>query len=351
MDERLKNAFLELLRSGIWGTWPNAAYFSDFSEADWYALHAIACKQTVIAVCLQAVYKLPESCRPPSSLLLTWIGQGRYIEVKNCKIIEVWTELNEKLSSEGIYPMILKGLSFANNYANPFTRQASDLDLYVSEGYNKVVKIVEQWGCTVHYGRQHDSFDYNGVHIELHPRITTLPFDFSLECNPVESTYFSTKIRVPNIDLRAMILLSHAAGHYIIEGISYRFLCDWATFLKSHHDQINSQTILEEAKKIGMLRFLRTFTQATCQELHVNFKGIEKWTKHCKKEDVSQLITDLIWSGDFGSVNYRKNFVDSFHKKIIFLVRILNHYKFWPALFWRKMPLYLFKLLIKQLKK
>ena len=342
MDERLKNAFLELLRSGIWGTRPNAAYFSDFSEVDWYAVHAIACKQAVIAVCLQAVCRLPENCRPPSSLLLKWIGQGKYIEAQNRKIAKLWVELNEKFSAEGIYPVILKGLSFANNYSNPLSRQAGDLDLLIPDQFEKAVTLVKEWGYQVESTFQHDSFYYKGIPIELHPRINSFNYNCKLPYNFTVVIFDSTSMRIPDVNMECVLLLVHAAKHLMNVGIGYRLLCDWAAFLKQNHKKLDIQLLHNEICRIGIHHFVAEFTDLAFRELNLSIEGIEFWRKDSKLKYSKRLSEELFFAGDFESMRKKITFLNSFRKKVdYFIFHKLSLRYYWPCAFWKYFPIFL----------
>lgn len=352
MDERLKNAFLELLRSGIWGTRPNAAYFSDFSEADWCIVHTIACKQAVIAVCLQAVCRLPENCRPPSSLLLKWIGQGKYIEAQNCKIAEIWVELNEKFSAEGIYPVILKGLSFANNYSNPLSRQTGDLDLLIPDQFEKAVTVVKRWGYELQSTLQHDSFCYKGVSIELHPRINSFEYNYRLPCHAAIATFGSTPIRIPDVNMECILLLVHAAKHLMNGGIGYRLLCDWAVFLKQNHRELDIQLFSNEIHRIGFQHFVAEFTDLAYRELGLSIGELEFWREGSKQKYSKRLSEELFLGGDFVNIRHRSTSLGSFHEKFDFYIwHKISRWYYWPRAFWKSLPIYFGRMLFLKVRK
>lgn len=352
MDEKLKNAFLELLRSGIWGTRPNSAFFGGFTEADWFAIYAIVCKQAVIAVCLQAVCRLPEDCRPPSSVLLKWIGQGRYIEAQNRKIIEIWTELNEKFSAEGIYPVILKGLSFANNYYNPLSRQAGDLDLLIPDRFEKAVVLVSQWGYQIDSITQHDSFYYKGITVELHPRINSFEYDCKLPCNPIMGIMGSNHIRVPDVNMECILLLVHAAKHLITAGIGYRLLCDWAAFLKRNHRKLDTQLLSNEISKIGIQHFVAEFTGLAYSELNLSIQEVDFWREGSKQKYSKRLSEELFFLGDFVNIRHKSTSLGSFHEKFDFYIwHKISRWYYWPRVFWKYIPLYFGKMIYFKVRK
>lgn len=352
MNERLKNAFLELLRSGIWGTQPDEAYFSGFTEPDWYTVHSISCKQNVIAICLQAVCKLPENSRPPFPLLLKWIGQGRYIEAKNCKIIEIWSELNEKFAAEGIYPLILKGLSFANNYANPLSRQAGDLDLLIPDQFEKAVTIVKKWGYQVKSTFQHDSFYYKGIAIELHPRINSFEYNYRLPCYATIATFGSVAIRIPDVNTECILLLVHAAKHLMNIGIGYRLLCDWAAFLKLNHQKLNIYLLSDEIQRIGIQHFVAELSDLAYRELGLSIEELEFWRKGSKQKYSKRLSEELFFLGDFVNIRHKSTSLGSFYEKFDFYIwHKISRWYYWPRVFWKYIPLYFGKMIYFKVRK
>ena len=349
-EYRTEDAFLELVRSGIWGRIPNVDYFKKLTEFDWLEIYMIAGKQTVLGICLKPILDLPDNLKPPTKLLLQWIGLNRYIEATNFKNLQVWKELESKFNSVGIHPVVVKGMTLARWYANPMSRQSSDIDIYVPEKFNEAIKLVKEWGLECKHKPQHDTIVYKGVIIEIHPRIFTMPYAPQLTPSySQEQVVGNESVRVLDSNTTALLILAHSAGHFLIPGIGYRFLCDWAVFLKHNYDKVNAEFVLKEARKMGMIRFVYEFTKLAELSLGLNIPGLEKWTEGSTKKYTSKLSDALFECGDFGALNFQKNYGgNKFKLGMNILKSLLVSRYYWPKLFWRRTPKYLYDLIFKR---
>lgn len=341
-----EEAFLELLRCGIWGKTPNSEIFKELTQFDWLEIYMIAGKQTVLGICLKSIMNLPNNMKPPTKLLLQWIGVNRFIEAENYKKMQVWKELNAKFEAVGIFPIVLKGMAVAKWYAHPMSRQSSDIDIFIPERFDECISILNSWGIKSKHKSQHDTIVYKGVTIEIHPDILTTPYkpkmDFTVENEIVGDMY----LRVPDANINSILLLSHAAGHFLIPGIGYRFLCDWAVFLKNNYEKIDCKLVLKEARRMGMNRFVTEFSELARVKLGLEFPSLEKWTEGTQKKYLVMLSEELFEQGDFGAINFQKDFKGNKFKFALHIFKSLLHSRYyWPKLFWRRAPKFMYKLI------
>ena len=277
---KIEKAFLELLRCGMWGTKPSLLAFSELSSADWSEIYSIAGRQTVLGICLKVVLELPSNLQPPSNLLLQWIGVNRFIEANNRQMLQVWHEFSSKLNAAGFETVVFKGMTVAKWYAHPLSRQSSDIDVFIPERFDEAIQLIKSWGFECEHKTQHDSIVYKGVTIEIHPRLMTTPFPPRIDCKVCRDTVANgMSVSIPDPDTNCLLLLSHAGGHFLFPGIGFRFLCDWAVFLKSNYQNINREIVQAEAKRMGLLPFLTEFTKLAECKLGLDFPDLELWTK------------------------------------------------------------------------
>lgn len=349
--DRNESAFLELMRCGIWGEVPHLELFEDLTEFDWLEIYMIAGKQTVLGICVKPILALPDRLKPPTKLLLQWVGLNRFIEANNNKMLQVWKELQEKFTAVGITPVMFKGLSVAKWYAQPFSRQSSDIDIFIPDQFDKAINLLKQEGIKCSHKIQHDTILYKGVTVEIHPNVITAPYKPHVNTTIIEDNLFNgVTAKVPDYNTNSLMLLSHAAGHFILPGIGYRFLCDWAVYLKNNHTKIDCDLVFREARRMGMHRFVTEFTKLAEVQLGLQFEGLEKWTKDSHKKYLWKLSDELFEQGDFGAVNFQKNYHGNKIKMGWHILRSLFAARYyWPRLFWRRAPKYLYKLLFKKM--
>ena len=348
---RNEDAFLELVRSSIWGKAPDLDFFKNLTEFDWLEIYMIAGRQTVLGICLKAIMELPNSLKPPTKLLLQWVGINRYIEANNYKIQQVWQDLNAKFEEAGIHPVVLKGMTVAKWYAHPMSRQSSDIDIFIADGFNHAIDLVKSWGLDCKHKPQHDTIVYKGVTIEIHPHIFTVPFRPKFAHSVHQETVANNlQVNVLDPNTNSLLLLSHAAGHFLIPGIGYRFLCDWAVFLKNNHEQIDRELVLREAKKMGMHRFVREFTKLAEVALSLKIPGLNKWTEGSSEKYLLKLSDELFEQGDFGAVNFQKDYKgNKFQFRVHLLKSLWATRYYWPKLFWVRAPKHICKLVFNKL--
>ena len=348
--DRNESAFLELMKCGIWGTTPDLTFFEELTEFDWLEIYMIAGKQTVLGICLKAIMELPDRLKPPTKLLLQWVGLNRFIEATNYKMLQVWKELNQLFGEEGITPVMFKGMSVAKWYAHPMSRQSSDIDIFIPERFHDAIRLVNKLGLKSEHKTQHDTIIYKGISVEIHPQIINSPFKPQLKTTIHDDTVLNdTPIRVTDVNTNSLMLLSHAAGHFLIPGIGYRFLCDWAVFLKHNYQKIDREFVFREAKRMGMTRFVIEFTKLAEVQLGLEFEGIDQWTNGSSKKYLWKLSDELFEQGDFGALNFQKDYHGNKIKIGLHIIRsLLASRYYWPRLFWRRAPKYLYKLIFKR---
>lgn len=340
-----KSAFLELMKCGIWGTAPDLTVFQQITPSDWFEIYQIAGKQTVLGICLKPVMDLPDKLQPPTKLLMQWVGLNRYIEANSLKKIQAWKNLSSQLIAAGFTPIVFKGLSVAKWYANPLSRQFSDIDVFIPERFDELIQALKKSGIKCEHKPQHDSMVYDGVPIELHSKIITIPFQPSLKCFAVkEKITEDLVIHTSDPNTTSLVLLSHAAGHFLIPGIGYRFLCDWAVYLKHNHQHINVDLVLREVRRMGMEHFVTEFTKLAEVQLGLCFEGLNKWTEGSNEKYLRRLSDKLFENGDFGAVNFKKDYKGhTFQLGWNTVKSLSSRWYYWPKLFWRKTPIYLIK--------
>lgn len=341
-----EDVFLELLRCGVWGYSPNLELFKELTELDWLEIYIIAGKQTVLGICIKPIMDLPDNMKPPTHCLLQWIGIDRFIEAENYKKMQVWKDLNARLEAVGIFPVVMKGMTVAKWYAYPMSRQSSDIDIFIPERFDECISILNSWGIKSKHKPQHDTIVYKDVTIEIHPEILTTPYKPKMELEIVNEIVGDMSLRTPGANINSILLLSHAAGHFLIPGIGYRFLCDWAVFLKNNYEKINCELVLKEAKRMGMNRFVTEFTELARVKLGLEFPGLEKWTVGSKKKYLLRLSDELFEQGDFGAINFQKDFKgNKFNFGWHIFKSLLHSRYYWPELFWKRAPKFMYKLI------
>lgn len=277
--------FLALLRSGLWDTSVDTAFFS--GTTDWKGIVILARKQTVQGIIAEATNKLPAGHQPSSQLmreLAFFVSRNRVYHAKHNAVL---ADIIRLFRYNGINSVLLKGQGMAINYPDPTLRHCGDIDLYIGiENFEKSIQIAKQWkggtGDSIliakHYG-----FDYKDVIVELHrvAELSYIPWRNNylqqwtkkhLGGQNLRSSVINknTEILLPPYQFDAIFILEHAWHHFVfLGGIGLRQICDWAVFMHQHHSKINMIELEADLKRTGLWKGWKLFGY-----IAVNFLGL-----------------------------------------------------------------------------
>lgn len=240
-------------------------------DANWNELIDISLEQGVCAIAFDGFHKLSIEGVVPEMLLMKWFGMANLIKTKWQAQYESAEKLSRKWQSHDIRTLVLKGFAFGRYYPNPSSRPASDLDCYLCGKYEDGNLIAEKLGCEVSRDDyRHSTFTYNNVHVENHKICTTIRgkkqrkvFERHLRDlleNMPTSRIGDSELEQPCLMFNALYFLQHSHRHFLREGITLRYICDWAMILK----------VIENDKDFNLEKFwnqcslndLKSFTES-----------------------------------------------------------------------------------------
>lgn len=299
--------FLELLRSVLSNKVPDSSLFRNLDETIWEKVMATAQKQALLGVCYPALNQLPLDCRPPKYIYLAWAAKVNYIRQDNKKKLRILSDLLTLFENQDIHPVVMKGFSSAILYPEPDLRICGDIDLFIPEKYNEAVKFIEILGFETSFTHKHHKFYYDGVLIELHHDIISLPFKKLHKYSVHEVEYLGVKSKIFDETTTGILLLTHAVTHLIGSGLGFRHLCDWVLFNKNYPKNIDNSYFKNFIKENRLIRFLTIFNElSNTLKITENllFTGFKKRISH---NDVYSLEKDMFMQGDcgYGELLYR----------------------------------------------
>lgn len=270
-QNRLQEQFLELLRSGLWGTPACTDRFD--AHTDWPALYRSARQQAVAGIVLDGLETLPRECRPERSLYLQWCTQVLHLEEQNALLDRRIGELFTLLRAEGIEPVLMKGQGVARNYRVPEHRSCGDIDFYTGKKhYFRVNRLLDSGVTCWHEVRyKHSGATWKGVEIENHQVMAILNAPWAdrflqreiERClrlpHPRKLAIGSTEVTLMPVEFEVVYLLIHALGHFTHEGLGLRQVCDWACLLHRHHRDIDPLEVERLLRGTGLQRGARAF--------------------------------------------------------------------------------------------
>ncbi len=242
--ERVRNAFIGLLRSGLWGHDPIEEGFLQLTDDQWEEVYSMSKRQTVTGILFDGICRLPDESQPPAMTLAKWVATVDRIERDNKRMNIALRDLVRLFVNNGLRPVLQKGQSLATLYPVPWHRECGDIDLYFSglvettgmAENDKAIELVKGHGTKVELmPDRSQSYEWHGIEIEHHPTIV----DLSGPClrkrlrtfgedHGVIPSNLVDGLLVPSSELNAVLLNSHILKHTLGKGIGLRQICDLA---------------------------------------------------------------------------------------------------------------------------
>lgn len=298
---KLNTKFFQILAHKVNNNHTNWTFYGDLTPDEWRLLYQLSKKQGVVAIIFDAIKNIPKEIAPPKATTLKWLSNALSIEQVMKKKEAVAVEFAEKLSERGIQIVVLKGLSYASYYPNPYHRESGDLDCYLMGKKDEGDKItVEIGGKMEEAGYKHSHLYYKGLTIENHNYLTS--FDntrlgirteqllqklISEGCRPIGDT----QLQNPSADFNVLFLIKHAQRHFIKEGICVRHLLDWAFFLKAESQNVNWNKVIPVMKECRILEFAKVMTRLCIEKFGMKI-DIEELSIPMKISDA--VLTDIL---------------------------------------------------------
>lgn len=250
----------------------------EFPESvDWIELLEYAKTQGVAAIAMDGLQTLinkigfsPVGLDVKAKLQLYTLAMS--IEKRHIKQIESGKEVASIWRKSGIRTLVLKGFAFAQYYPKPIQRLASDMDCYLCGEYEKGNSEMECIGIKVNReDYRHATFQYKDVFVENHKICTTVRgkrqrkrFEVYLRSlleNEPTVCIDDSYLEMPCDRFNALYFLQHCHRHFLREGITLRYICDWAMILKNA-DCFDSE-FWNECEKNDLRPFAESMTRLT----------------------------------------------------------------------------------------
>lgn len=316
-----QQAFLELVRAGLW---EEEARLSQFGDIDYAAILQLAEEQSLVGL-VTAGLDYVSDVKVPQEWMLQFIGETLQIEQQNKDMNAFVAKLISKLREKDVYAILVKGQGVAQCYEKPLWRASGDVDLYLSkDNYEKakaflvpLAQDVEKEGKK----RLHLGMTIDGWVVELHGTMHT---KLSRRMNRVSDEvhrdiFFHGKIRswningvqvfLPNANNDVIIIFNHFINHFFMEGVGLRQICDWCRLLYTYKDSLNRGLLESRIKKMGLVTEWKAFYNLASRYLGMPDLGggiMASDSRFDKKAD--WIMEYVLESGNFGhnrDVSYR----------------------------------------------
>ena len=313
--ENTQDLFLELLRSGLWGTSPTPAHFV---HADWDAVFKLADIQTVGTIVLDGVALLPKDVHPPLGIKMRRIGAMQQVERTNALHRKTLAAIHATLAKEGIREVYMKGQMVGMRYPNPLHRQPGDIDFAVArQDFPKALQALSSIG-KVDFGmacEHHGMAWINGIVVEPHYKVHTFQrpsTDRAMQAmfGEVFPNHLAS-IHMDGCDLpsfpptfESVFLVSHMVNHVYSEGLGLRQIVDYAMFLHQCGKDIVVEQHTDYLRRMRMYRAWRLFACICHRYLGAELPAFVEPFSRREKDMAQRLFDDVMRVGNFGRGEY-----------------------------------------------
>ena len=338
-NESSIKAFFALVRAGLWENTPiHDSWFTihDSEKVDWEKVYQLAEEQSVIGVVLQGVecFKFQDSSfKIPQELLLQWIGEVQMLEQQNKAMNEFVAELIEKLRTDEVYSLLLKGQGIAQCYEKPLWRCCGDVDLFLSDDNYKRAKellvpiaseVEKEYVREKHLGMTIDDFV-----VELHGTLRSgLSSRVEKGLDEIKKAAFfegkvrswmngNTQVFLLNADEDIVYVFTHMLQHFFKEGLGLRQVCDWCRLLWTYKNKLDHGLLESWIKRMGLLTEWKAFGAFAVEYLGMPketmpfYSADEKWKK--KADKICAFILEV------GNMGHNRDM--SYFEKYPYLIR------------------------------
>ena len=305
--EKDYSIFFQLIRLGL-GISDEAVVIP--MEA-WKGLYKEAERQSMLGVVFEGVNRNVNlgGTKPPTALVLKWMGISQVIKRKNVKFDEEAKRLTQLFDENGIFTVILKGQGNELLYPVRGCRIPGDIDIFVDGGKEFVVDWIDRHGLAdraekATYHHVHLLPGASGIDIEVHFLPSSGLFfpthrhrlQRFLQSEVRNSVMCDRGFRIPSAMFNLLMQLAHIHCHFFSGGIGLRQMNDFYYVLmsSSKDERVEAMALI---RKMGM----RKTAAALMWVLKEVFLMDAEWMLCSPDESLGNvLLGEVFKGGNFG---------------------------------------------------
>lgn len=221
---------LTLVRAGLWETTPDDPEALRLDDAGWMAVLDEARAQTVVGLVWRGLSHVGDNAfLPGMQVRCLWAIAVDECETVYEKMVSVAGNLFAALESDGLHPVLLKGIASAEMYEHPELRQSGDIDIFLdADEYARAARrdsVAESDGGLW--------YSFEGVKVEHHASLLDVSAPNKkklIECLARDCGWGKTNggLRTTAPLVTLLLLDSHAMKHAVGRGVGLRQCCDFA---------------------------------------------------------------------------------------------------------------------------
>lgn len=344
-----QQAFLALVRAGLWET---EARLSKFSDINYSQVLSLAEEQSVVGLVAAGIEHVTD-VKVPKEDVLQFVGQALQLEQQNQAMNTFIGMMLEKMRKAGIYTLLLKGQGIAQCYEKPLWRACGDVDLFLSDdNYEKARAFLAPLSSSVegeYIREKHLGMTIDSWVVELHGRLYCgLSSRIDKELDQVyQDTFYDGSVRswdddgVQVFQLKvendAIYVFTHILQHFYKGGIGLRQICDWCRLLWTYRETLNIRQLENRLQSMGLMSEWRAFGTFAVEYLGMPMEAMPFYRASRRwKRKARRVKNFVLMSGNFGH-NRDNSYFERYPyviRKVFSLCRrigdVFNHARIFP---------------------
>lgn len=304
---RVVEAFLALVRAGLWAESANVGVLTD---AQWKAVFRLADEQTVVGLIGAAMEKL-QGERPPKFFRNSVVSTAFSLEQRNQLMNALLEQQATDFQQLGIRPLLIKGQGLAQCYVHPMLRACGDVDyLSMGEDFDRMSAYLLERSTdrdeqTI--GSGHQVFFIGEIEVELH-RDIHLGLGAGLDriLDELQVREFAAaafrswgSVYLPSYQFDVIQVFTHFLKHFFKGGLGLRQICDWCRLLYTGYDALDLAVLRADLERLRLLKEWQVFGAFAVEYLGMPSEKIPfyRTTYRSKAHRVLDFILEV---GNFG---------------------------------------------------
>jgi hypothetical protein len=305
--------YLALLRAAIWGGELTSERVRELESERVNEVIRLAAFQGTGPLVFDQLLKVKD-VEIPAALCMQMKQQCMMSMMQQNTMMPILSQAWNALTEVDIHPVLLKGLSLAQYYPQPYLRQWGDIDLYVGQKqYHQACKVLDAIFPDADHpaeddeDRKHYNYVFPNALLEMHRismemahpkdrRYYELLEDKCLTKDGPTFEIDGLSITTPEETFNVFFTFLHAWHHFIETGMNMKQLCDVAVLLHAMRDAIDRERLKEMLMKLHMMEVWQLIMYIVVQHLGVSKEECPFYTETCK-DRAEQLFDRIMTEG------------------------------------------------------
>lgn len=315
--ERKERLFLEAMKAALEDRIVD--WDAQVSAQELKQVLVLAQMHHVLPMIFEAVYGCPAAASLDPELVAECRKATLHAVMGQTVKTEEFLELYRHLRSQGVTPLVVKGLICRSLYPRPDYRDSSDEDVLCGEAFFK-----DCHKAMIGFGMEPCCADLDGyevpyrkedglLYIELHKTLFQRNSEIFGDCNrifeqafehPASITVQGTEVATLDWSEHMLYLILHAYKHFLHSGFGIRQVSDMVLFANAYGDRVDWRYVRKKCRGLRAERFAAAIF--AIGEKYLTFDPVRahypsSW--HDLTVDPEPLLEDLLCGGIYGSAD------------------------------------------------